>query len=95
MGIIFSNIWLAPRGIIELEYHLHINQAIFIAIRAVFYHQERYIWLLTPASFASSEILFGGELTSAVNKRVFRSLLYKFYSAQILGCDEEYSKVDI
>ncbi|OJJ42593.1 hypothetical protein ASPZODRAFT_170077 [Penicilliopsis zonata CBS 506.65] len=66
-----------PADIAALEARLHTDRILLIDFGAAFYHHERPDRIYTPAPFASPEIVFGGELTSAVDQWAFGCLLYE------------------
>jgi len=66
-----------PGDVVALEARLPTDRILLIDFGAAFYHHERPSEIFTPAPFASPEILFGSELTSAVDKWAFGCLLYE------------------
>jgi serine/threonine protein kinase len=66
-----------PADITSLEARLQTDRILLIDFGAAFYDYERPDQIFTPAPFASPEILFGGELTSAVDKWAFGCILYE------------------
>ncbi|CDM37574.1 hypothetical protein CBS147339_8942 [Penicillium roqueforti] len=66
-----------PCDITALEARLSTDRILLIDFGAAFYHHESPEQIFTPAPFASPEILFGGELTFAVDNWAFGCLLYE------------------
>jgi serine/threonine protein kinase len=64
-------------NVAALQDRLFTNRIILIDFGGAFYHSERPVVIYTPAPFASPEIVFGGELTHAVDKWAFGCLLYE------------------
>ncbi len=57
-----------PGNVVALEGRLSADCIIIIDFGAAFYHDERPLVIYTPAPFSAPEIVFGGELTYAVDQ---------------------------
>ncbi|KAJ5687993.1 hypothetical protein N7536_010612 [Penicillium majusculum] len=65
-----------PCNIPSLEARLATERILLIDLGAAFYHHEPPDTIITPVPYKAPEILFGGELTFAVDKWAFGCLLY-------------------
>ncbi|KAJ5710993.1 hypothetical protein N7488_005149 [Penicillium malachiteum] len=67
-----------------LEARLPTDRILLINFGAAFYHHEYPDHIFTPAPLAAPEILFDGELTSAVDKWAFGCILYELCADRTL-----------
>jgi len=73
-----------PADIVALEARVLTDRVLLIDFGAAFYHNEKPAQIFTPAPYSSPEMLFQGELTSAVDKWAYGCLLYELCSDRIL-----------
>ncbi|KAF2124975.1 kinase domain-containing protein [Dothidotthia symphoricarpi CBS 119687] len=66
-----------PGNIGALEGRLTLNKILLIDFGESFYHHERPEEITTPAPFASPEIVFGTEITPAIDNWAFACILYE------------------
>ncbi|KAL3437126.1 kinase-like domain-containing protein [Aspergillus tetrazonus] len=73
-----------PGNVLALEARLPTDRVLLIDFGAAFYHNESPEVIFTPAPLAAPEILFGGELTPAVDNWAFGCLLYELCADRTL-----------
>lgn len=73
-----------PGDMAALERRLRVDRVLLIDLGAAFYHDQRPPVVYTPAPLTSPEILFGGEITSAIDKWAYGCLLYELCADRTL-----------
>ncbi|KAM3507750.1 hypothetical protein MY11210_007030 [Beauveria gryllotalpidicola] len=73
-----------PGNVLALQNRLHTGRILLIDLGAAFYHDECPPVVYTPAPLTSPEILFGGQITYAIDKWAFGCLLYELCADRTL-----------